>query len=60
VSIADFAGETSLCERFMRRNGLCVRTKTTVAQKRPHLYVESEASSENSRADDFSGSDDNL
>ena len=31
--ITDFAGTTSWCERFMRRNGLCIRTKTTTVQK---------------------------
>jgi len=31
--ITDFAGTTSWCERFMRRNVLCMRTKTTIAQK---------------------------
>ena len=35
MSITDFTGTTSWCERFMRRNGLCVRTKTTIAQKLP-------------------------
>jgi len=38
MSITDFAGTTSWCERFMRRNGLCVRTKTTIAQKLPREY----------------------
>jgi len=38
MSITDFAGTTSLCERFMRRNGLCMHTKTTVAQKLPREY----------------------
>jgi oligoribonuclease (3'-5' exoribonuclease) len=33
MSITDFAGTTSWCERFMRRNGLRMRTKTTIAQK---------------------------
>jgi len=36
--ITDFAGATSWCERFMRRNGLCMRTKTTIAQKLPREY----------------------
>ena len=31
--ITDFAGTTSWCERFMRRNVLCMRTKTTVVQQ---------------------------
>jgi hypothetical protein len=31
----------------MRRNGLCARTKTTVAQKLPCEYERSDASSEN-------------
>jgi len=38
MSITDFAGTTSWCERFMRINGLCMRTKTTVAQKLPHEH----------------------
>ena len=38
MSITDFAGTTSWCERFMRRNGLCWCTKTTIAQKLPHEY----------------------
>ena len=38
MSITDFAGTTSLWERFMRRNGLCMHTKTTKAQKLPHEY----------------------
>ena len=35
MSVTDFAGTTSWCERFMRRNGLCMGTKTTIAQKLP-------------------------
>jgi len=38
MSITDFAGTTSWCERFMRRNGLCMHTKTTTAQKLPRKY----------------------
>ena len=38
MSITDFAGTTLWCERFMRRNGLCMRTKTTVTQKLPREY----------------------
>ena len=38
LSITDFAGTTSWCERFMRRNGLCMCTKTTVVQKLPCEY----------------------
>ena len=38
MSITDFAGTASWCERFMRRNGLCMRTKTTIAQKLPREY----------------------
>jgi len=38
MSIIDFAGTASWCERFMRRNGLCMRTKTTIAQRLPHEY----------------------
>jgi len=36
MSITYFAGTTSCCERFMRRNGLCMCTKSTVVQKMPH------------------------
>jgi len=38
MSITDFAGTTSWCERFMRRNGLCMHTKTTIVQKLPCEY----------------------
>ena len=38
MSITDFAGTTSWCERFMRRNGLCIHTKTTIVQKLPCEY----------------------
>ena len=38
MSITDFAGTTSWSERFMRRNGLCMRTKTTIAKKLPREY----------------------
>jgi len=38
MSITDFAGTTSWCKRFMRRNGLCMRTKITTAQKLPHKH----------------------
>ena len=38
MSITDFAGTTSWCERFMTRNGLCMHTKTTVVQKLPCEY----------------------
>ena len=38
MSITDFAGTTSWCERFMRRNGLCMRTKIKIAQKLPREY----------------------
>jgi len=34
-SITDSAGTTSWCEILMRRNGLCMRVKTTIAQKLP-------------------------
>jgi len=37
MSITDFAG-TTWCKRFMRRNGLCMRTGTTIAQKLPREY----------------------
>ena len=35
MSITDFPGTTLWCEKFMRRNGLCMHTKTTVTQKLP-------------------------
>ena len=38
MSITDFAGTTLWCERFMRRNGLCMCNKTTIEQKLPHVY----------------------
>jgi len=38
MSITDFAETTSWCGRFMRRNGLCMGTKITVAQKLPREY----------------------
>ena len=38
MPITDFAGTTLWCERFMRRSGLCMHTKTTVAQKLPCEY----------------------
>jgi len=38
MSIIDFAGTTLWRERFMRRNALCMRTITTIAQKLPHGY----------------------
>src|SRR5215469_12670791 len=38
MPITDFARTTSWCERFVRRNGLCMRTKTTIAQKLPREY----------------------
>ena len=38
MSITDFAGTTLWCERFMRRNGLCMHTETTIVQKLPHEY----------------------
>jgi len=38
MSITDFAGTTSWCERFMGRNGLCMHAKTTIAQKLPCEY----------------------
>jgi len=33
MSNIDFAGTTSWCKRFMRRNTLHMHTKTTIAQK---------------------------
>ena len=38
MSITEFAGTTAWCERFMRRNGQCVRTETTIEQKLPSEY----------------------
>jgi len=38
MSITNFAGTTSRCGRFMRRNGLCMRTKTTTGQTVPREY----------------------
>ena len=38
MSITDFAGTTSWCKRFIRKKGLCMYTKTTVAQKLPREY----------------------
>ena len=38
MSITDFAGTPSWCGRFIRRNDLCMPTKTTVTQKLPHDY----------------------
>ena len=38
MSISAFAGTTLWCERFIRRNGLCMRTKITVAQNLPCEY----------------------
>jgi hypothetical protein len=36
--ITDFSGTTSCRERIIRRNGLWMRTKTTVAQILPREY----------------------
>jgi len=38
MSMTDFAGTSSWCERFMRRNDLCMCIKTTMAQKLPRKY----------------------
>ena len=40
MSITDFAGTTSWCKRIMRRNGLCMRTKTktTIVEKLAREY----------------------
>jgi len=38
MSITDFARTTSWCERFIRRNGLCMPPKTTIVQKLPREY----------------------
>jgi hypothetical protein len=50
--ITDFVWTSSWCERFMRRNGVCV-----CVQK---LYKESVASNENNSENDVSGSDDDF
>ena len=41
MSITDFAGTTSWCERFMRRNVLCMHTKTKIVQNCPVSTKES-------------------
>ena len=38
MSITDFAGTALWCERFMRRNDLCMHTKITIAQNLPREY----------------------
>ena len=38
MSITDFVGTTSWCERIMRIYGLGMRTKITIAQKLPCEY----------------------
>jgi len=38
MSINDFTGTTSWCKRFIRRNGPCMRTETTIVQKLPLQY----------------------
>lgn len=38
--IADFTGSTSWRSRFMKRNQLCMRTKTKISQKMPDKYEE--------------------
>jgi len=38
MPITDFVGTTLWCERFIRRNGLCMRTETTIAQTLPREY----------------------
>ena len=38
MSTTNFAGTTSWCERSMRRNSLCMRTKTIIVQKLPREY----------------------
>ena len=38
MSITDFVGTASWCERFMRRHGLCMCTKTAIVQKLHHEY----------------------
>ena len=38
MSVTDIAVTTSWCERFIRRNYLCMHTKTTIVQKLPREY----------------------
>ena len=38
MSITDFAGTILWCKRFMRRNGLCMRIKTTIVQNLAREY----------------------
>jgi len=45
MSITDFAATTSWCKRFIRRNGLCMHTKTT---KRKNCPVSMKEKIENS------------
>ena len=40
MNLADFIGGPSWCHRFMRRNRLSVRTRTTVGQKLPDDWEE--------------------
>ena len=37
-NIEDFKGGESWCYRFMKRSGLCMRTKTKISQKMPKEY----------------------
>ena len=38
IEMSNFAGTASWCGRFMSGNGLCMHTKTTIAQKLPCEY----------------------
>lgn len=38
--IADFTGSTSWHSRFLKRNQLCMWTKTKISQKMPDKYEE--------------------
>ena len=40
LNIAEFVGGSSWCSRFMRRNRLSVRSRTTVGQKLPENWEE--------------------
>ena len=40
MNLANFVGGPSWCHRFMRRNKLSVRTRTTVCQKLPDDWEE--------------------
>jgi hypothetical protein len=38
MSITDFAGKTSWCERFMKRNDLCVLNETNGCNNVENIY----------------------